>query len=125
MQKIVFQIIGICILLVVAVQFVRQQRKSGEMPFKKYLPIYVLLAWCLGCFAYGLIFFDDAPFHENTLQHSCAVGQFCGKTGRPHTKEEFEAFSQWQKILISSWIIGIPSTIVAGIIAKKKKWKLS
>jgi hypothetical protein len=124
MQKEIVQIVGICILIVVAVQFVRQQRKSGEMPFKKYWPVYLIFAWCLGCFAYGLIFFDDAPIHENTPQQPCSVGAFCGKTGRPHTKEEFEAFLEWQTIFVPSMIIGFFSMLFASLISKSKKLDL-
>jgi hypothetical protein len=115
------QILGICILAFIVAQFVVRQQKSGDFPFRKYWLVYLILAWCVGCFAYGLIYFVDAPFHESTAQNPCAQGAFCGKSGRPHTKEEFDAFSTWQDILFVSWPIAFVSGLAAQVISKRKK----
>jgi hypothetical protein len=91
-----------------------------EMPFRRFWFVYVLCLWCVGCFFYGFIFFGDGPFHENTSKTPCAA-EFCGKSGQPHTREEFMAFIVWQNTLIVSVLIWFPIVFAAGWFARRKK----
>jgi len=79
----------------------------------------------MGCLLYGIIFFIDAPFHENTPQTPCVKAElkaeFCGKGGIPHTRKEFESFVVWQNILLVSFLLGVPTMFVASRISKRQK----
>jgi hypothetical protein len=116
-----FQALAICVILLSVAQSIRRQRKSQEMPFAKYWFVYAIGAWCAGCFLYGIIFFVDAPFHENIPQRPCVNAEFCGKDGTPHTREEFEAFVVWQNVLILSWLVGLPTMWIASWVSKRQK----
>jgi hypothetical protein len=62
----------------------------------------IVIAIMMGIlFGYGLIRFPDAPLQ------SCGDHSFCGKQGRPHTQQEFEAFEFWQNTLFWVWPVGI------------------
>ena len=76
--------------------------------------VYCVFGIMLCVFAYGIIFYWDAPISP------CGHG-FCGKGGRPHTLAEYLDFLRWQKILFITWAIGLP--ICAAFSAVKKgKW---
>jgi hypothetical protein len=121
MRYIGFQTLAIGIILLSIVQSIRRQRKSRDMPFKTYWFSYAIGAWCAGCLMYGIIFFVDAPIRQSTPQEPCANTEFCGKGGTPHTREEFEAFMVWQKVLLLSWLLGVPTLWIASWTAKKQK----
>jgi hypothetical protein len=116
-----FQALFICTILLSIVLSIRRQRTSREMPFAKYWPVYLIGAWCAGCFLYGAIFFVDAPLRGTNPQRPCVNAEFCGKDGTPHTREEFEAFVVWQNVLILSWLIGLPTMWIAGWVSKQQK----
>ena len=61
----------------------------------------VVVAWCAGVFAYGVVNFPANPYRP------CAEGAYCDKRGRHHTKAEFEAFSHWNRLLLWSWPMGM------------------
>lgn len=121
MGETVFQIVSLGVLLLVIARFARQQRKTCTLPLRKYWPFYVFWAWCIGCFAYGIIFYVDAPFHENAAEASCGDVPYCGKTGRPHTQEEYDAFLDWQDMFFVSAMTGFLAGIVAWAISISKK----
>jgi hypothetical protein len=121
MRPILFQAIAICIILLSVALSIRRQWKSQEMPFRRYWLVYVIGAWCIGVFLYGIVFFIDAPLHENTSQTPCVKAEFCGKGGTPHTREEFESFLIWQNTLILSWLFGVPTLWIASWVAKRQK----
>src|SRR5579871_5343874 len=100
MSRTLFQALAIAILLLSVAVSIR--RFSRDVPFKKYWFAYVIAAWCMGCLLYGVIFFIDAPYHQNTAQTPCVTAEFCGKRGTPHTRQEFESFLVWQNTLIVS-----------------------
>ena len=56
---------------------------------------FALVGW-LAIFAYGFLYFPDAPYS------SCAGQGYCGKTGLAHTQAEYEAFKRWELGLIVS-----------------------
>jgi hypothetical protein len=66
----------------------------------------VIAATMLVFFSYGLIRFPDAPIHL------CGTGRYCGKWGRPHTLQQYRAFSIWQTTLIYMWPTGLISLAV-------------
>jgi hypothetical protein len=124
MQLPPFLALAICIVLFTVAQFVWQQRKSGEMPFRKYWFVYALVAWCAGVFLYGIIFFPDGPYHENTSKTPCVkavTAKFCDKSGKPRTREEVEAYVVWQNTIILSWLVSVPTLWGAGWVAKRRK----
>jgi hypothetical protein len=45
---------------------------------------------------YGLVKFPDAPIRETSQGYS-------GKQGAPHTREDYERFKLWEKLLIASF----------------------
>ena len=67
-------------------------------PHRKAVEIFFLLlqAVMFAVFFYGMIRFTDAPFHP------CELG-YCGKTGLPHTGDEYTAFLHWQTSLLIIW----------------------
>ena len=67
---------------------------------------YLVAGWCLLVFAFGLFSFPDAPFKPCT-----AEAGYCGKTGQPHTKSEYEAQVLWERTLLVSWPFGIAAAI--------------
>ena len=52
-------------------------------------------------FFYGIYNFTDAPFKP------CADGYYCGKTGLQHTYEKYQAWKQWELMLIACWPFGM------------------
>jgi hypothetical protein len=68
------------------------------------------VAWVLGAtmagfFVYGMFRFPDNPIHP------CSEHGYCGKQGRPHTEQDYQAFSQ-SNDLLSYWPAGIVALIV-------------
>lgn len=65
---------------------------------KQLLPIaaaFALVGW-LAIFAYGFLYFPDAPYAP------CPEHGFCGKTQLAHTQAEYDAFKRWELGLIAS-----------------------
>ena len=62
---------------------------------------YAVVAWCVAVLLYGFINFIDAPYKP------CSPGPYCGKTKKPHTREEYEAFRRWEATLFISWPFGL------------------
>jgi len=61
----------------------------------------VVVAWCAGVFAYGVVNFPANPYRP------CGADAYCDKVGRQHSRAEFEAFSRWNRMLLWSWPFGI------------------
>jgi len=61
----------------------------------------VVVAWCAGLFAYGVVSFPANPYKP------CGEVTYCDKLGRQHSKAEFEAFSHWNRLLLWSWPFGV------------------
>jgi len=47
---------------------------------------------------YGVLQFPDAPFRE-------IRNGYAGKTGKPHTRKEYERFQIWEKALVGSFAV--------------------
>jgi len=62
-----------------------------------------VIAWCFACMGYGLVHFPDAPIQP------CGPDHFCGKRDTPHTREEYDAFRLWEKVIFLSWPFGMAS----------------
>src|SRR5690242_5241029 len=121
MRPLVFQALAICIVLLSVAVSIRRYWKSQEMPFRQYWFAYAVAAWCIGVFLYGIVFFVDAPYHQNTPQTPCVNAEFCGKGGTPHTREEFESLAVWRNTLILSWLLEIPTMLLARWFSKRQK----
>lgn len=67
---------------------------------------YAVVAWCFVLFFYGLASFPDAPYKVCNSTYG-----YCGKTGHPHTTEEYEAQHTWERALLISWPFGILAAI--------------
>jgi hypothetical protein len=52
---------------------------------------------------YGFVKFNDAPIKP------CEKHVYCGKGGRAHTIDEYEAFRQWETLLIVVGLMLAPS----------------
>jgi len=67
-------------------------------------------------FAHGIVNYPDAPIRR------CGADQFCGKSHRPHTQQEFKDFVTWE-----SWLIlSVPPAFVAsGILAWRRRRRAS
>jgi hypothetical protein len=74
----------------------------------------VLVAWCLCLFVFGLLSYPDAPYRPCD-----GTSGYCGKSGRPHTKKEFESQQTWERLVLFSWPIGI----IAGIYLTRRRSK--
>ena len=56
---------------------------------------------CLMCvFAWGVVFYTDGPIKP------CDSGQFCGKSKRHYSEQEYRAFLRWQAIMIAAGVAG-------------------
>jgi hypothetical protein len=55
---------------------------------------WILCAAMAGFFLYGMVRFPDNPIHP------CAQHGYCGKQGQPHTAQDFQAFSQWETVMM-------------------------
>jgi hypothetical protein len=71
-----------------------------------------LMAWFMLLFLYGLVVFTDGPYKPC---HS--VEGYCGKTGKSHTKAEYEAHNLWQKIYFGT----APFLLVAGVLVNLRR----
>ena len=71
----------------------------------RHIKIQVLLlgvfAWCIVLFFYGAVMYTDAPYKP------CDSGNYCGKTGRPHSRETYEDWKRWEGLLFVSWPFGM------------------
>lgn len=54
---------------------------------------------------YGIYYFPDAPIRQTES------GGYVGKVGKPHTREEFEAFTRWKQAMV----IAFPSALAFGL----------
>jgi hypothetical protein len=81
---------------------IEQLDKRKSMTFKKKYQIgmSVLLAAIM---IYGVVNFIDGPIKP------CEKYVYCGKGGQPHTLEEYEAFRQWETLLIVVGLMLAPS----------------
>jgi len=61
-----------------------------------------------GVLIYGFISFPDAPIRET-------VGGYAGKHGAPYTREGYERFKLWEKLIIASFGLSVLSGIGAYI----------
>lgn len=120
-DQVLFQVICIGVSLSIAAVFIRERWKTGDMPFRTYWFVYGLGLWFFGCFMYGIVFFIDAPIHESTAAKPCIKSVFCGKSGIPHTREDYQAFLRWQTILFFSALVTLPPWFVAMRIARRAK----
>jgi hypothetical protein len=57
------------------------------------LPTKLLTAWFYGVFAWGIIFYIDAPIKP------CDNGHFCGKSHKHYTEQQYVGFERWQTTL--------------------------
>ena len=74
----------------------------------------IVIAWFVALLLYGFIKFPDAPYQQ------CSVAEgYCGKSEKPHTKSEYQAFAIWEKTLIGSAIIGAAVGSLAGLLRKR------
>ncbi len=62
-------------------------------------------------FAYGFVTYPDAPIRR------CGADQFCGKSNRPHTEQEFKEFTSWESMLLASFA----SAFVAGHLLERRR----
>lgn len=53
---------------------------------------------------YGVYFYPDAPIAK------CGE-TYCGKQGEPHTRGDFQAFENWQGLLVLTFIVGFVALI--------------
>jgi hypothetical protein len=88
-------------------------RTSG-IRIKHWLP-YLAVGWCITVFAFGLLFYIDAPFKP------CDPGPYCGKSHQRHTEQEFSSFQRWQLTLFLSWPFGMGACYVI----KKRRDKVA
>ena len=65
----------------------------------------LVVAWSAAVFAYGVVNFPANPYRP------CGADAYCDKLGRQHSKEEFEAFSRWNRMLLWSWPFGIVAIV--------------
>lgn len=62
-------------------------------------------------FVYGFIKFPDAPIRET-------IKGYAGKTGVPHTREDYEQFLLWEKVMFISF--GLTFLLGFGAVATEK-----
>jgi hypothetical protein len=66
-------------------------------------------------FFYGVLYFPDAPVHP------CGTNQFCGKYGKIHSQEDYNAFLSWETGLFITFPIAFFCAIILYVIRKLKK----
>jgi len=64
--------------------------------------------------AYGAFKWPDAPIRET-------AGGVVGKTGSPHTREEYEMFELWKKSLLVAFPLAFAVNFIAVIAERKRK----
>ena len=62
-------------------------------------------------FAYGFVTYPDAPIRR------CGADQFCGKSNKPHSEQEFKDFTNWESMLVLSFA----SAFVAGYVLQRRR----
>lgn len=62
-------------------------------------------------FIYGFVKFPDAPIRET-------ITGYAGKTGVPHTREDYEQFLLWEKVTFISF--GLTFLLGFGVVATEK-----
>lgn len=67
---------------------------------------YLVVAWCVAVFGYGLTTYSDAP-----IKACGSASGYCGKTGKLHTAAEFHAEKSWERTLLFSWPLGVLAAI--------------
>jgi hypothetical protein len=91
-----------------------ERKEAGERgPFARLLLTLTIAACLLAAVTgiYGAYNFPDAPFKQTGAGYA-------GKTGKPHTREEFEAFILWQRAMF----IVFPAAFVLGFACATTKW---
>jgi hypothetical protein len=80
-----------------------------------------LLAVCVlaGCLAtatliYGFVSFSDGPIRQSS-------GGYVGKHGAPHTREHFERYKLWEKLMVASF--GLTFLASFGAVAAEKRYR--
>ena len=83
----------------------REEARSRG-PLAKILLVLTIVACLLAgaTMLYGVYNFPDAPIRQTE-------GGYAGKRGKPHTKEDYEAFLRWKKTLF----IVFPSALLLGL----------
>ena len=64
--------------------------------------------------AFGIFKFPDAPIRES-------AGGYVGKTGKAHTREDYELFNLWLKALFISFPVAFVMNSIAVIANRKRK----
>jgi hypothetical protein len=75
-----------------------------------------LVALFVGIFFYGLVCYPDAPIRQ------CNADQFCGKSNKLHSEEDFRGFVAWEKTLVYS--LGF-AVLAGGILIKRREARVS
>lgn len=75
--------------------------------------LFCVVAECLAVFLYGLIVYTDAPYKL------CGPDAYCGKTGKPHSFQDYQAWKRWEGILIVSWPFGMLASFGLSRLRKK------
>jgi hypothetical protein len=84
----------------------REEARSRG-PFTRILLVLTIAACLLAgaTMVYGVYNFPDAPIRQTG-------GGYAGKGGKPHTKEDYEAFVRWEKAMF----IVFPSAFLLGFV---------
>jgi hypothetical protein len=105
---------------------VERQAESGREAARARGPLARVLlgltiAACLsavGAGVYGVYNFPDAPIRQ-------AAGGYVGKYGKPHTREEFEAFVLWKSVMFvafpSAFVLGFAFALADGAGRRRRK----
>lgn len=54
-------------------------------------------ALAVGSMVYGIYYFPDAPLRESATGYE-------NKSGKPRTRQEYQAFVVWQRVLVSAFV---------------------
>lgn len=90
-----------------AVRHAGQEREAARSrgPLARFLLVLTIAACLLAAatMLYGVYNFPDAPIRQT-------LGGYAGRTGKPHTRDDFEAYALW----IKATLIIVPAAFVLG-----------
>lgn len=95
-----------------------EMEESAKPAWLKALHIIGIIAVIIAAIIllYGAFSWPDAPIRQTP-------NGFAGKTGLPHTREDYELFKLWEKSLLIAFPVAFIVNFAAIFIAKRRKQK--
>ncbi len=103
---------------------IEREQREPRTPLVRIL-LLLTIAACLAAAVtgfYGVYNFPDAPIRQSNIG-------YVGKTGKPHTRDEFEGYVAWEKTMFiafpAAFVFGISYAIASAVQRKRSQNPLS